>query len=126
MALLAVIAFAAGTRAFDLGAPCSSPCAHNSDHSLIFDESYYVNAARVIAGIHPPATAPYHDAPLGKDPNAEHPQLAKLVMAGGIEVFGDGPWGWRLGSLVLRAERAQRPVRDRSFAGGGRHHDSLF
>ncbi|TML36520.1 MAG: phospholipid carrier-dependent glycosyltransferase [Actinobacteria bacterium] len=101
MALLAVIAFAAGTRAFDLGAPCSSPCAHNSDHSLIFDESYYVNAARVIAGIHPPATAPYHDAPLGKDPNAEHPQLAKLVMAGGIEVFGDGPWGWRLGSLVF-------------------------
>ena len=101
MALLAVIAFAAGTRAFDLGAPCSSPCARNSDHSLIFDESYYVNAARVIAGIHPPATAPYHDAPLGKDPNAEHPQLAKLVMAGGIEVFGDGPWGWRLGSLVF-------------------------
>jgi predicted membrane-bound dolichyl-phosphate-mannose-protein mannosyltransferase len=68
---------------------------------LVFDESYYVNAARVIAGIHPPAGATYADAPLGDDPNAEHPQLAKLIVAGSIELFGDNPVAWRVGSLVF-------------------------
>ena len=86
---------------WDLGAPCSAPCTRASQHSLIFDESYYVNAARVIDGIRPPRGSPYRNAPRGKDPNAEHPQLAKLIVAGGIELFGDGPWGWRLGSVVF-------------------------
>ena len=100
-ALVVVLVLSAAARVADLGAPCASPCKRSSDYTLIFDESYYVNAARVIDRIHPPRSAPYHDAPLGKDPNSEHPQLAKLVMAAGIEVFGDGPWGWRLGSLVF-------------------------
>jgi predicted membrane-bound dolichyl-phosphate-mannose-protein mannosyltransferase len=68
---------------------------------LVFDEAYYVNAARVIAGTHPPAGSHYAASPLGDDPNAEHPQLAKLVIAGSIELFGDGPFAWRLGSLVF-------------------------
>lgn len=73
------------------------------DHLLIFDEAYYVNSARVIAGLRPPAAqgAAYAHAPLGSDPNAEHPQLAKLIMAGSIEALGDGPWAWRLGSLIF-------------------------
>jgi 4-amino-4-deoxy-L-arabinose transferase-like glycosyltransferase len=99
LALIVAVSF--GARIFALGRPCASPCRHYSDHSLIFDEAYYVNAARVIAGIHPPAGAPYHDAPLHKDPNAEHPQLAKLIIAGGIKLFGDGPWGWRIGSVLF-------------------------
>ncbi len=33
--------------------------------------------------------------------NAEHPQLAKLIIAAGIELFGDNPWGWRLGSVIF-------------------------
>ena len=72
-----------------------------ASHTLIFDEAYYVNAARVIVGIHPPQGAPYADAPLHKDPNAEHPQLAKLIIAAGIELLGDNPWGWRLGSVIF-------------------------
>ena len=97
--LLCVVSFVA--RAAWLGAPCHSPCRKATDHVLVFDESYYVNAARVIAGIHPPAGAPYAGAPLGDDPNAEHPQLVKLIMAGAIELFGDGPFAWRIGSLVF-------------------------
>ena len=60
-----------------------------------------MNAARVIAGIHPPPGSPYANAPLGTDPNAEHPQLAKLIIAGSIELFGDGPFAWRIGSIVF-------------------------
>ncbi len=99
--LAAILAFSLGVRVFDISEPCNSPCKGPASHTLIFDEDYYVNAARVIAGIHPPAGSPYHDAPLHKDPNAEHPQLAKLVMAGGIELFGDNPWGWRIGSVIF-------------------------
>ncbi len=102
LVLLAVLcALSLGARAAWLGDPCRSPCRTASDHILIFDEDYYVNAARVIAGIHPPAGSPYADSPLGDDPNAEHPQLVKLIIAGSIELFGDGPLAWRLGSLIF-------------------------
>ena len=87
-------------RAAWLSEPCHAPCRSASDHVLIFDERYYVNAARVITGIEPPAGAPYAGSPLGDDPNAEHPQLVKLIVAGSIELFGDGPFAWRLGSLL--------------------------
>jgi 4-amino-4-deoxy-L-arabinose transferase-like glycosyltransferase len=88
-------------RVLHLGAPCSGRCQTPAEHTLIFDERYYVNAARVIAGIEPAAGEPYAGAPRGKDPNAEHPQLAKLIMAGGIDLFGDNPRGWRLGSVLF-------------------------
>ncbi|MEA2212223.1 MAG: dolichyl-phosphate-mannose-protein mannosyltransferase [Solirubrobacteraceae bacterium] len=97
LAVISVLSF--GARSALLGEPCQSPCTKASQHTLIFDEAYYVNAARVIAGIRPPSGAHYAEAPLGTDPNAEHPQLAKLIMAGAIELFGDGPFAWRIGSL---------------------------
>ncbi|MGZ4172861.1 MAG: phospholipid carrier-dependent glycosyltransferase, partial [Solirubrobacteraceae bacterium] len=97
--VLSILSF--GARALLLGAPCRAPCRSASDHVLVFDEIYYVNAARRIAGVRVPAGAPYASAPRGTDPNAEHPQLAKLIMAASIEVLGDGPWAWRLGSLVM-------------------------
>jgi predicted membrane-bound dolichyl-phosphate-mannose-protein mannosyltransferase len=84
-----------------LAEPCRAPCRSADDHTLVFDEAYYVNAARVIAGIRPPNGAPYADAPLGVDANSEHPPLAKLLIAGGIELFGDGPLAWRLPSVLL-------------------------
>jgi predicted membrane-bound dolichyl-phosphate-mannose-protein mannosyltransferase len=102
LALLVALCLASlGIRAAWLGDPCRSPCRTAADHVLVFDESYYVNAARVIAGIHPPTGSTYAAAPLGVDPNAEHPQLAKLVIAGAIELFGDGAFAWRLGSLLF-------------------------
>jgi dolichyl-phosphate-mannose--protein O-mannosyl transferase len=88
-------------RVLHLGQPCTNPCKASSVHTLIFDENYYVNAARVIDHIEPPASAPYHGAPLGEDPNAEHPQLAKLAIAAGIEIFGDNARGWRIGSVLF-------------------------
>ncbi|MBV9311390.1 MAG: glycosyltransferase family 39 protein [Solirubrobacterales bacterium] len=98
LVLLSVLSLA--VRAAWLGQPCHAPCRSASDRVLIFDEDYYVNAARVIAGIRPPPGAQYVHAPLGRDPNSEHPQLGKLVIAGSIELFGDGPLAWRLGSLI--------------------------
>jgi predicted membrane-bound dolichyl-phosphate-mannose-protein mannosyltransferase len=88
-------------RAAWIEQPCHTPCRTSNDHLLIFDEDYYVNAARVIAGIRPPTGAPYANAPLGVDANSEHPQLVKLVIAGGIELFGDGPVAWRLPSILV-------------------------
>ncbi len=81
--------------------PCRSPCRSSTDHILIFDEDYYVNAARVIDRIQPPKGVPYVNAPLATDPNSEHPPLAKLIIAAGIELFGDGPVAWRLPSVLL-------------------------
>ena len=102
LVLLAVLSVASfGLRVAFLDDPCMRPCRTAADHTLIFDEIYYVNAARVIAGIRPPSGQRYVGTPLGDDPNAEHPQGVKLVMAGMIELFGDGPFAWRIGSIVM-------------------------
>ena len=99
--LVALLVVSTLARLAWLSEPCRAPCRSPSDHILIFDEAYYVNAARVIAGITPPHGAPYANAPLGVDPNSEHPQLAKLLIAGGIKLFGDGPLAWRLPSVLM-------------------------
>ena len=101
VALALILLYSLGARLFYLGVPCSTPCSTDSDHALIFDEQYYVDAARVIDRIHPPKGLPYATAPLGKDPNAEHPQLGKLIIAGTIKLFGNNPWGWRIGSVIF-------------------------
>ena len=98
LAALSVVSF--GARIAWIGEPCRAQCDTASGHVLIFDERYYVNAARVIAGLKPPAGSPYAGLPAGVDPNSEHPQLVKLVMAAAIEWFGDGPFAWRIGSIL--------------------------
>ena len=115
---LVVVSLAA--RLAWIAEPCRSPCTTPNDHLLIFDEDYYVNAARVIVGIHPPHGDPYWNSPLGTDPNSEHPQLVKLLIAGGIELFGDGPFAWRLPSVLLGAVAILGMYALVRAAGGGR------
>jgi dolichyl-phosphate-mannose-protein mannosyltransferase len=66
---------------------------------LIFDEAYYVNAARVILGLEP--TNHYADSAPGFDPNTEHPALGKLVLAASMAVLGDNSVAWRLPSVIF-------------------------
>lgn len=66
----------------------------------IFDERYYLSAARTIMGLPQADDAPYVHSPIGKDPNREHPPLAKLIIASGIAMLGDDGWGWRWGSVA--------------------------
>lgn len=99
LALLSVLSVAA--RLAWLDEPCYTPCDGASARVLVFDESYYVNAARVIAGVPLPPNARYAGSPAGDDPNSEHPQLVKVIVAGAIELFGDGPFAWRIGSVLF-------------------------
>ncbi|WP_271078279.1 glycosyltransferase family 39 protein [Aurantiacibacter sp. MUD61] len=55
-----------------------------------FDEVHYLPAARAVLE-------------LELATNVEHPPLAKQIIALGIAVFGDNPWGWRLPSLLFGA-----------------------
>lgn len=91
LALLALLCLASlGVRAAWLGQP----------GELVFDENYYVNAARSMVGVRTPADSAYRTAP-GFDPNVEHPPLAKAVIGSSIRLFGDRPLGWRAPSLLF-------------------------
>jgi dolichyl-phosphate-mannose-protein mannosyltransferase len=68
------------------------------DRAVIFDEVYYVNAARVILGL--PVDDRYVGQQRGIDPNREHPPLGKVLIAGGIRLFGDDAYGWRAASIL--------------------------
>jgi dolichyl-phosphate-mannose-protein mannosyltransferase len=93
-----VVALGIGARVFHLDIPSE----RTAGEGFVFDEKYYVNAARVIAGVPMHATDTYAtDSPAGTDPNGEHPQLGKLVIAATIHIFGDNPIGWRIGAVIF-------------------------
>lgn len=54
---------------------------------LYFDEIHYVPAARKLLELSGPA-------------NREHPMLGKEIIAAGIALFGDTPFGWRIFSVL--------------------------
>jgi len=73
-------------------------------NGYVFDEKYYVNAARVILGIPLPVQKPplpYADQQPGIDPNHEHPPLGKVMIAASMRVFGNTPFGWRFPSVLM-------------------------
>lgn len=60
----------------------------NNPGVMVFDETHYVRAGRELLA-------------LSKHTNPEHPPFAKLMIAAGIGMIGDNPWGWRLlGALI--------------------------
>ena len=95
--LIAVCAVSFGARVFHIDIPNET----HAGNGLIFDERYYVNAARVMAGAPMAQGETYANAaPPGDDPNAEHPQLGKMIIALGIRVFGDNPVAWRFSAVI--------------------------
>lgn len=93
-----VVALSIGARVFHLDIPSEA----HPGQGFVFDEKYYVNAARVIAGAPMNTTDTYAAAsPAGTDPNAEHPQLGKVLIAASIKVFGDNPVGWRITAVLF-------------------------
>ena len=71
--------------------------------TYVFDELYYAyTAGRYVAG----DPGAYATAVLPRDDPAiewTHPPLAKLAIAGGILLLGDGPLGWRAASVLFGA-----------------------
>lgn len=53
----------------------------------VFDETHYLPAARALLELTRPT-------------NIEHPLLGKLLIAGGIKMFGDNQLGWRIPSTI--------------------------
>lgn len=79
------------------------PGGYGATGTLIFDEFFYVNAARAILGWPQgpdPNSIPFPGAPAGVDPNPGHPPLAKLLIAASMRLLGDNAWGWRLPSVI--------------------------
>lgn len=101
LVLLALVClFGVGARAYHLG----TPAVHGPGAGYVFDERYYVSAARIIAGSTPRVGDVYAGtAPAGADPNGEHPQLGKMIIAAGITLFGDNASGWRITAVLFGA-----------------------
>jgi len=59
-------------------------------HQPVFDETHYVPAARMLLALSGPT-------------NIEHPLLGKSLIAAGMALFGDTPFGWRFFSTIAGA-----------------------
>jgi len=96
--LVFVCVLGVAARSYRLGTPASG----GLGQGYVFDERYYVPAARVIAGRPTQLGDVYTGtAPAGADPNGEHPQLGKLFIAGGLILLGDNATGWRVSAVVF-------------------------
>lgn len=83
--LVAILIFSFATRFYSLG----SPSAH------YFDEVYHAFTAQIIFDGDPKAWEWWNPHPEGFAYEWTHPPLAKLIMVGGLEAFGNNSFGWR-------------------------------
>ena len=90
--LLALLAVSAALRLLWLDQPLGA---------LIFDERFYVTAARRILGLPWLEGDRWAYHPAGIDPNLEHPPGGKLLLAASIRLLGDTAWGWRLPAVLF-------------------------
>ncbi len=83
--VLLVVALSAFVRLWDL----------DRFPATVFDEHYYVHDAKALlnGGLEGTPDATWKPAGVRSD---AHPDLAKLAIAAGMAVLGDGPWGWRV------------------------------
>ncbi len=87
--VLVVVALSAAVRFVNLGVY----------RTYVFDEHYYAHDAGVIVhgGLGPRGSAPWKP---GAARSLAHPELGTLAIAAGVEVLGDGPWGWRVPAAI--------------------------
>lgn len=83
-AVISIITFGALTRFINLGRP----------DALVFDEVYYVDGARdfLANGV---------ELDNAKPEFVVHPPVGKWMIAAGIKVFGDNPFGWRASAALV-------------------------
>lgn len=86
LAMLALIIVTISMRLVIVNVPAPEAGENYSETGLVFDESYYVKAARKML--------------VGEASNNEHPPLAKAFFMLGIILFGDTPLGWRISSII--------------------------
>ena len=79
----------------------------------MFDEIHYIPAARRLID-------------LSRRLNPEHPLLGKEVIAMGMRLFGDHPFGWRFPNLVLGSVGLFAASRAMWWASGSRRVALLF
>lgn len=88
VAILAVTALAGGLRFYHLSVP----------RDYVFDEVYYAKDGCYDAGI------PYRECGLehpGEQTFTAHPPLGRWIIAGGIALFGNDSFGWRVASAAF-------------------------
>ena len=84
MSLIGIILFGALLRLWNL----------NSPKGFVFDEVYYVDGARDYLKY-------LVEMDKSKAEFIVHPPLGKWLIAGGIKVFGDSEFGWRISAALI-------------------------
>lgn len=82
--LVLILAFSASVRFVNLARP----------KKLVFDEIYYVDGAKDFLKY-------AVEVENGKSEFIVHPPIGKWVVASGIKLFGDNPFGWRFSTALL-------------------------
>jgi len=89
--LVVILLFSFATRVYKLGSP-------GEDY---FDEIYHAFTARIILHGDPKAWEWWNPHPEGFAYEWTHPPLSKLMMVGGMLLFGENAFGWRIPQAIF-------------------------